>query len=235
MVIFLRMEKVLHLYLSRGHSMFGRPGLSPIGPLSEFKKFRDMAILWIIEQNSPSGITGYQLQNDFDIPQTNAYRLLNKLNEEGFVDVHESIVDGRAQKRYGITKKGHDRIKTLMSEAAEKILFLFEITAAAFPLKQFEKFILGNIHIDILKKKLEDCSDREVAMNVLTTAKEFLGHIAAIFTTMLDKTHELEIMLEQVTDSARTMEPFSAVALLKIMDRVMKERTHETSEVTENE
>nr|MDO8118504.1 hypothetical protein [Candidatus Sigynarchaeota archaeon] len=81
-----------------GFFKFGSaPGSMPgAPPFSEFEKFRQLVLLWSVEQASTDGkgITGYELKTLFNVPQTTVYRALGDMENKALVASEEMIVDG---------------------------------------------------------------------------------------------------------------------------------------------
>ncbi|MFW9916378.1 MAG: hypothetical protein ACFFGZ_12295 [Candidatus Thorarchaeota archaeon] len=114
-----------------------RIGRSPFGDELEFGKaiFKEqqrLLFLWSIME-AKDGVTGYELQNLYGIPQTNVYRLLNEMKKEELVDIVEKVEDGRAQKRYIINPKGLEHLTELRQKTVRGVSFLNDIIAVAPP------------------------------------------------------------------------------------------------------
>lgn len=101
----------------RPHMPFG-PGL--------IKEMSQLVFLWTISEN-PEGITGYELQKNYKTKQTNVYRALKYMEDEGFLSSEETIITGRAQRLYKITEKGKERLTELRETWTTRIAFLTDI------------------------------------------------------------------------------------------------------------
>lgn len=100
----------------------------PPFPLSRgaFRDLKNFFILTMLADHT-EGITGYQIQEKYKIPRSNVIRILRKLEEKNFVETEESIIDGRAQKKYRITTKGKEYLDELKEKWASKFAFFSEL------------------------------------------------------------------------------------------------------------
>jgi DNA-binding PadR family transcriptional regulator len=91
--------------------------------LKDLKYFFILSVLL----EMPNGITGYQLQGQFGMGRGNIVRLLDEIREEGWVDVTDETIDGRAQKRFKINEKGTKYLEELKRKWAEKFAQMAEM------------------------------------------------------------------------------------------------------------
>ncbi|UCG00946.1 MAG: MarR family transcriptional regulator [Candidatus Heimdallarchaeota archaeon] len=100
----------------------------PPFPLSRgaFKDLKTFFILTMLADHA-EGITGYQIQEKYKIPRSNVIRILRKLEEKNLVETAESVVDGRAQKKYQITTEGKKYLDELKEKWATKFAFFSEL------------------------------------------------------------------------------------------------------------
>ena len=77
-----------------------------------FKEMRYMMILMILV-DTPEGITGYQIQKQYNFPRGNLLRTLDDLVEMNHVKTSESVIDGRAHKFFIVTDKGKQFLEEL--------------------------------------------------------------------------------------------------------------------------
>lgn len=117
---------------------FPRPPL-PIGR-ELFQEIRDYMFLLIILEY-PEGVTGYQLQEKYNIPRGSLIRTLQDLTEKNYIKTKEVIIQGRANKFYTITEKG----KKLLEELKLRWTHLFSIMAEINPLEGMKMTILDKI------------------------------------------------------------------------------------------
>ena len=106
------------------HPRFRPP--MPFGP-GMVKEISQLVFLWTIAEET-EGITGYDLQKNYKIKQTNVYRTLKDMEDKGFILSEETIVNGRAQKLYHITETGNEQLRLLREDWTSQIAFLADIT-----------------------------------------------------------------------------------------------------------
>ena len=121
-----------------------RPPRGPPFPLTRkaFKNLKNFFMLTILADNT-YGITGYQLQDKYKIPRSNVIRILRKLEKQGYVSTEESIVDGRAHKKYRITDSGKEFLDDLKEKWALQFAFFSEL---APPEMYGDPFIRPNLY-----------------------------------------------------------------------------------------
>lgn len=105
------------------HHQF-RPAM-PFGP-GMVKEMSQLVFLWTISEET-EGITGYDLQKNYKVKQTNVYRTLKGMEEKGLITSEEAIVKGRAQKLYKITEQGREKLRELRENWTNQIAFLSDI------------------------------------------------------------------------------------------------------------
>ncbi|MFX1477439.1 MAG: hypothetical protein ACFFCI_04855 [Promethearchaeota archaeon] len=92
------------------------PGVHPRAPIpmgkESFQEIRDYMLLLIISEHS-EGITGYQLQEKYHFPRGTLVRSLQDLEEKGYLQTKEEIIDGRPNKFYLITIEGKKVLEEL--------------------------------------------------------------------------------------------------------------------------
>ncbi|MBD3189574.1 MAG: winged helix DNA-binding protein [Candidatus Heimdallarchaeota archaeon] len=113
------------------HHSFHRPHHFPPPPRMPFgremiKELRELVFLWTIAEES-EGITGYDLQKNYQAKQTNVYRTLNEMTEAGYITFKETTVKGRAQKLYSISPKGQKYLNYLRRKWTTRISFLTDV------------------------------------------------------------------------------------------------------------
>ncbi len=156
-------------------------------PFSEFEKFRQLVLLWSVEQASADGkgITGYELKALFNVPQTTVYRALGDLETKGLVRNEESVVEGRNQKRYLLTNEGKSALGDLKKSVAGKITFLFEMLAPDMAIPG--KGHLVDHFVAMFKNRMKLAGNKEEALAMLDTFQE----IYLQQETMMQKAHDM--------------------------------------------
>lgn len=120
------------------------PGLHPKAPFpmgrEAFQEIRDYMLLIIISEY-PDGITGYQLQETYKFPRGTLIRTLQDLEEKGYLEARDEIIEGRANKFYSITEVG----KRFLEELKLKWANIFGMMADINPPEGFKKVIFQRI------------------------------------------------------------------------------------------
>ncbi|TFG05503.1 MAG: hypothetical protein EU539_09240 [Promethearchaeota archaeon] len=108
------------------------PGMHPppIPPFpmdrQSFKEIRQMIILIMI-LDKREGITGYQLQEQYNLPRGTLLRDLDEFEYENLAGYQEKIINGRAQKIYNITETGKKYLEELKANWAVKFAMMSEM------------------------------------------------------------------------------------------------------------
>lgn len=87
-------------------------------------------------QSEDSGITGYQLQEMYDLPRGTLIRILQDLENKEFVTTQEEIVNGRANKFYTLSETGEKHLENLRVKWAERSEILDDLAP-------FERYGMG--------------------------------------------------------------------------------------------
>lgn len=191
-----------------------------MGPTSEFKKLRKMTLLWIVSIHQ-DGITGYELQDSFNIPQTNAYRLLKTMNQEDLVTLDTRIVDGRAQKRYLITETGKHEFNEMLKEFSGKVGFIFDMMARGNPQEHFKRLIEGRRGMPFFKNRLETTETKEKALELIDKASKFLGRQENMFNLMIKDMARKKSVLRQLKEKIAEMDHYNNQEILKILESLV--------------
>ncbi|MHA1887406.1 MAG: PadR family transcriptional regulator [Promethearchaeota archaeon] len=93
------------------------------------ESFKEMQLLIILSkiQQERTGITGYQLQELYQVPRGSLVRLLQWLEKHAYVKVREEIVNGRANKFYTITDKGIKHLEEIKVNWAKRIAVIDDL------------------------------------------------------------------------------------------------------------
>ncbi len=200
----------------------GRRGRSPRGPpfpltKEAFINLKHFFVLTILADNA-DGINGYQIQEKYKIPRSNVIRILEKFEKLEYISTEESVVDGRAQKKYRLTEKGKDFLDDLKEKWALKFAFFSEL---APPERYGDPFIRPKLYRRMISdidefQSQEDALDyfhgyrsyikRRIAKvekrsKRLGTIKEGLDTIIQEINTWDElKTDKLKAMLDKIKD-----------------------------------
>lgn len=145
-----------------GGPFFGQFGMDLPMRKENIHELRYFFILnLLIDQTE--GITAYQLQENFRFPRGNLLRILEDLEEKGYVQMKETVINGRAQKLYSITQEG----KEFIEQFKKKWAGFFSDMSDHAPFEKFRNpFIQENIR-EILLKELSECKDKEEAIDLV--------------------------------------------------------------------
>nr|MDO8088894.1 helix-turn-helix transcriptional regulator [Candidatus Sigynarchaeum springense] len=203
----------------------GPPGSFPGGPpFSEFEKFRQLVLLWSVEQASigeGKGITGYELKTLFNVPQTTVYRALGELESKGLVRADEAVVDGRAQKRYALTKEGKAALDGLKKTVAGKITFLFEMLAPDMAIPG--KGHLVDHFIAIFKNRMKAAGSKEEAIAILDAFQEIYTQQEAIMQKAHEMMKKYYDKFLQFKKKVEQMEKFDPDLLVDLIDKAIQQ------------
>ncbi|MHA1270621.1 MAG: zinc ribbon domain-containing protein [Candidatus Helarchaeota archaeon] len=177
----------------------------------EFKELRHIFILWILK-DQPKGITGYQLQELYNMPRGNMLRILTDLEIQEYVKTTEKVVKGRVQKLYLITKKGENYLEKLRDKWAEKFTVMGEMAPPdkfGHPFHRENKFKKFIDNLDKLKTR-QDALDyfhglRHRFKNVRGRLQNRLENIDFILDQLDKLIPQIESMDEYSQDKIKTI------------------------------
>lgn len=142
------------------------PPPMPFGP-GMIKEMSQLVFLWTISEEK-EGITGYDLQKDYDAKQTNVYRTLKEMEDLELLLSEETIEGGRAQKLYKITEKGKEHLKNLREKWTIRIAFLTDI----IPPENFDGPMPSHRYHHRAFRYIDDISSKEEALTFLDDLKK---------------------------------------------------------------
>jgi DNA-binding PadR family transcriptional regulator len=212
-----------------GFFKMGPPVPGP--PFSEFEKFRQLVLLWSVEQASAGdgkGITGYELKTLFNVPQTTVYRALGELESKGLVSNDETIVDGRTQKRYLLTSEGKLALDDLKKTVAGKITFLFEMLAPDMAMPG--KGHLVDHFVAMFKNRMKMAGSKEEALAILTTFQDIYTQQEA----MLQKAHDMMKMyfntFLQFKEKVEKLDEYDPETMVELIEKEIEQISKKASE-----
>ena len=110
----------------------------------------------------PQGISGYQLQEQYNLPRGSMMRGLNELEENESLSTIQDVVKGRSQKIYKITDKGKENLEKLKEKWTYQFLRMTDIA----PMEQYGN-PFGNQHFKSrLLRNLENIENIEDAVDI---------------------------------------------------------------------
>ena len=179
---------------------FGAPShFKPPFPvtLEGFKEMKYIMILMILSDN-PEGITGYQLQERFNIPRGNLLRTLDDLVELKYVKTSESVIKGRAQKFFVITEEGKKYLDDLKKKWVERVSQMPEFAA---PVMQGNIFIKKGLEM-ILSHQLDILETKEDGLDLFrglkSKLKMFIAKMAEVLKYLKITKSELDSIIKKI-------------------------------------
>jgi DNA-binding PadR family transcriptional regulator len=192
-------------------------------PFSEFEKFRQLVLLWSVEQASVDGkgITGYELKTLFNVPQTTIYRALGELETKGLVRSEESVVEGRNQKRYLLTDEGKVALGELKKSVAGKITFLFEMLAPDMALPGQGHLV--DHFVAMFKNRMKAAGSKEEALAILDTFKEMYTQQEAMMQKAHDMMKRYYDKFLQFRKKVEKMEEYDPDVLVELIEKEIQQ------------
>ncbi len=209
-----------------GFFKMGSPGSLPgAPPFSEFEKFRQLVLLWSVEQASADGkgITGYELKTLFNVPQTTVYRALGELEGKKLVRSEENIVDGRVQKRYTLTPEGSLALGDLKKNVAGKLTFIFEMLAPDIAIPG--KGHLVDHFVAMFKNRMKAADSKEEALAILDTFQDIYTQQEAMMQKARDMMKLYFEKFLQFKESVKKMDEFDPDVMAELIDKMIQPGT----------
>ena len=167
--------------------------------LEGFKEMKYIMILMILSDN-PEGITGYQLQERFNMPRGNLLRTLDDLVELKYVKTSESVIKGRAQKFFIITEEGKkylcDLKKIWVVRVSQMPEFAAPIMQGNFFIKKGLEMILSH-QLDLLETK-EDGLD--LFRGLRSKLKMFKSKMTEVLKYLEITKSELDSIIQKIEE-----------------------------------
>ena len=167
--------------------------------LEGFKEMKYIMILMILSDN-PEGITGYQLQERFNMPRGNLLRTMDDLVELKHVKTSESVIKGRAQKFFIITEEGKTYLDDLKKKWIERVSQMPEFAAPVmqgnFFIKKGLEMILSN-QLDLLETK-EDGLD--LFRGLRSKLNMFITKMSEILKYLKITKSELDSIIQKIEE-----------------------------------
>ncbi|MFX0018109.1 MAG: PadR family transcriptional regulator [Promethearchaeota archaeon] len=182
---------------------FGSPShFKPPFPmtLEGFKEMKYIMILMILSDN-PKGITGYQLQERFNMPRGNLLRTMDDLVELNYVKTSESVIKGRAQKFFIITEEGKKFLDNLKKKWIERVS---QMPGFAAPVIQGNFFIKKGLEL-ILSHQLDLLESKEDGLDLFRGLRSKLNMFITKMTEVLKylkiTKSELDSIIQKIEES----------------------------------
>lgn len=155
-----------------------------------FNEMKFMMILMLLSYN-PNGITGYKIQKRFQIPRGNLLRTLDELVEKKYLTTSESVIEGRVNKFFIITKRG----KKYLGKLKKKWVTRFSMMTEMGPPSPEALKIMIIERIKEFESK-EDAVD--FFRGIRSWMKNMLNHINLKVILLTRAKSDLDIIIEKV-------------------------------------
>lgn len=182
--------------------------------------YRDLKELFILSalEETPSGLSGMELQKMHGMPRGNMLRGLKILENQKFVQLTDSTLEGKKSNLYHLTQEGKNYLEVLKERAAERNILLDEIAPIGkygFPMRGRGPRIQMHHHIDSFTSK-EDTLDYFRGMRYQLS--QHLQHITDRLNFIAEDKKELDELIQQI----EVLESFSIEEVKKIVTKCLR-------------
>ncbi|UCE13641.1 MAG: helix-turn-helix transcriptional regulator [Candidatus Heimdallarchaeota archaeon] len=209
------------------HRPHGLSHRGPPFPLTReaFRNLKTFFMLTILADNT-DGITGYQIQDKYKIPRSNVIRILGKLEELEYVDTEESVVSGRAQKKYKLTKKGKDFLDELKEKWATEFAFFSEL---APPDRYGDPFIRPGLY----RKMLADIDEFQSPEDAIDYFSGYRSHIKRRLARLEKRSERLsktKTELDNIIQEINSWDELNIDELKGLLEKIKEKAKQESTE-----
>jgi len=183
-----------------------------------FQEIKHLFVLMII-QDAPDGITGYQLQEKYDIPRGNLIRTLDELEENKYVSTREAVENGRNLKYYTITAEGKAYVEKLKEEWANRFAMLSEI---APPDIHGNPFMREGPKRRMFKN-IEKFTSKEDALDYFHGVRSMLKSVIARIQERLKRTEDTKANIDSIIQEIEKMDSFDLAKIKDLIQKVPRE------------
>ena len=178
-------------------------------PIFPFKKtfLKEIQMLFLLEiiNGSENGITAYKLDTYFGFPRTSALRILEELENEGYIHSHTITQEGREQKLFKLTDRGKQYLKELKRKWAARIMTWHEIV----PPEEFGHPLAPENLGDLLEIRLQDIETKEDAIDVLRGTRAQLNSIKQRYKKRLQI---IENSIRKIGEAVKKLEEIEEIS-----------------------
>jgi len=176
----------------------------------------------MILSDNLDGITGYQLQERFNMPRGNLLRALDDLVELEYVKTSESVIKGRAQKFFIITEEGKKYLNDLKKKWIERVSQMPEFAA---PIMQGNLLIKKGLEM-ILLHQLDLLETKEDALDLFRGLKSKLNMFITKMTKVLKYLKITKSELDSIIQKVEEMDALN----IEVVKEMIKEFKHKLGE-----
>jgi DNA-binding PadR family transcriptional regulator len=181
----------------------------PIGR-EAFQEIRDFIVLLLIS-DYPDGITGYQLQDKFNFPRGTLIRTLQELEDKGYLESKEEIVDGRANKFFMITELG----RKFLGELKLKWANIFGTMSEIIPSKGI---------IMVLLEKVKDFEDKDDAIDFFRGLRSWTNNMLKGIEKRIEHIKGTKVDLDRIINEIEKMDSLNKDRVIEMVDESIKKR-----------
>jgi len=197
------------------HSHHRHPFGPPL-PMSreEFKEIKHLMILTLLSE-IPEGISGYQLQEQYNLPRGSMMRSLNELEENESLSTIQDVVKGRSQKIYKITDKGKENLENLKEKWTYQFLRMTDIA----PMEQYGN-PFGSQHFKSrLLRNLENIENIEDAVDIFRGYRSKFKKMYKRLQNRMENLEKTKSHLDSVITEIEKMDQFDLNKIKEMVDK----------------
>jgi DNA-binding MarR family transcriptional regulator len=172
-------------------------------------------MLTILADNA-DGITGYQIQDKYKIPRSNVIRILDKFEQQDYVETEESVIEGRAQKKFRLTTKGKEFLDELKEKWAMQFAFFSEL---APPERYGDPFIRPGLYKRMVSD-IKDFESPEDALDYFQGYRSYIKRRLSRFEKRFNRLSSVKTELDNVIQEVSTWDELKIDELKKILEKI---------------
>ena len=205
------------------------PPFPPREPLNQFggplpftiEDFKDIKlyIVFILLENNPEGITGYEIQEKYKFPRGSLMRLLEYLESNGHVKIEESIDKGRNRKLYIMTDKGREYFNNLKQRWAQQFSMMSEFA----PPERFGNPLIHPHSQHHIFRILEKSQDKEDILDYFRGMRSRLKGRIIRLKSRLEDVEKIKIELDNLIDKIERMEKPNVDEIKNILHQIQNQ------------
>lgn len=204
-------------------SPFLKGPLKPPLPIGReaFQEIRDFIVLLLIS-DYPDGITGYQLQDKFNFPRGTLIRTLQELEDKGYLESKEEIVDGRANKFFMITELG----RRFLGELKLKWANIFGMMSEIIPSKGI---------IMVLLEKIKDFEDKDDAIDFFRGLRSWTNNMLKGIEKRIEYIKGTKVDLDRIIKEIETMDSLDKDKVIEMVEETIQKREEYEFDISKKE
>ncbi|MDX1797534.1 MAG: PadR family transcriptional regulator [Candidatus Lokiarchaeia archaeon] len=192
----------------------------PIGR-EAFQEIRDFIVLLLIS-DYPDGITGYQLQDKFNFPRGTLIRTLQELEDKGYLESKEEIVDGRANKFFMITELG----RRFLGELKLKWANIFGMMSEIIPSKGI---------IMVILEKIKDFEDKDDAIDFFRGLRSWTNNMLKGIEKRIEYIKGTKVDLDRIIKEIETMDSLDKDKVIEMVEETIQKREEYEFDISKKE